>query len=128
MGTADRVGRLGERLFALSREFTEDGNERRFLVHASLLELLSLDPNVRACATPVDHLRDLMQASYRRAQKLCSELDRPPMPTPPLNFGKGPLAIHARPFRLRDKGVAVSPPARPRTLHDVGSVTGLADG
>jgi len=57
MGATKRIKRPGERLVALTHEFSDHGNERRFVVHATMVELLSADPDLRERAAPVDHLR-----------------------------------------------------------------------
>lgn len=65
MGVAGRVIRLSRRLVAASHALTEGINERRFLAHAALADLLSRDMHLRECATPVDHLRQLVEAAHR---------------------------------------------------------------
>lgn len=64
MGVAARVTRLGRRLVAATHELAQGINERRFLAHLALADLLSRDPYLRECATPVDHLRQLVENAY----------------------------------------------------------------
>lgn len=64
MGVAARVTRLGRRLVAATHDLAQGINERRFLAHVALANLLSREPHLRECATPVDHLRQLVENAY----------------------------------------------------------------
>ncbi|MEQ1607804.1 MAG: hypothetical protein ABL956_02365 [Hyphomonadaceae bacterium] len=75
MGATKRIKRSGERLFALTHEFSDHGNERRFVVHATMAELLSAGPDLRERTTPVDHLPGLSQPSLRKAQEFSPNPD-----------------------------------------------------
>jgi len=65
MGVAARVTRLCRRLVAATHELTQGINERQFLAHVALADLLSRDTHLRECATPVDRLRQLVEAAHR---------------------------------------------------------------